>query len=197
MRKALTILFLATAFSFACKSGGVSLVPPLTASDETPEAGKIVAEANQELTQIKVLYQQNESKREELRAAMEKNDAVSVKRIANEVVDLINSGTSHGQTAIDKIQTAREMRINDDYADYLRLKQESLRLELEAFENYRQAARTLRDNYDPKNTAQRDKVKAEFTKFTDNYRTTMEKARSRSREANEVAKAALNQQASK
>ncbi|MBL8180694.1 MAG: hypothetical protein JNL64_03675 [Blastocatellia bacterium] len=193
----LTVLLMAMALMFACKSGGVSLVPQITATDETVEAGKIVAEANQELTQIKVLYQQNESKREELRAAMEKDDTASVKRIANEVVDLINSGTLHGQTAIDKIQTAREMLVNADYAEYLRLKQESLRLQLEAFENYRQAARTLRDNYDPKNTAQRDKVKSEFTKFTDNYRTTMEKARSRSREANEVAKAALNQQASK
>lgn len=196
MKMRLTVLLMAMALMFACKSGGVSLVPQITATDETVEAGKIVAEANQELTQIKVLYQQNESKREELRAAMEKDDTASVKRIANEVVDLINSGTLHGQTAIDKIQTAREMRVNADYAEYLRLKQESLRLQLEAFENYRQAARTLRDNYDPKNTAQRDKVKAEFTKFTDNYRTTMEKARSRSREANEVAKAALNQQAS-
>lgn len=196
MKMRLTFLVFAMALSLACKSGGVSLVPQIIDSDETAEAGKIVAEANQELTQIKVLYQQNESKREELRAAMEKNDAASVKRIANEVVDLINSGTSHGQTAIDKIQSAREMRINDDYAEYLRLKQESLRLEMDAFENYRQAARTLRDNYDPKNTAQRDKVKQEFTKFTDNYRTTMEKARSRSREANEVAKAALNKQTS-
>jgi len=194
MKTRLTFLVLAMALSVACKSGGVSLVPQIMESDETFDAGKIVAEANQELTQIKVLYQQNESKREELRAAMEKNDAVAVKRIANEVVDLINSGTSHGQTAIDKIQSAREMRINDDYAEYLRLKQESLRLEMDAFENYRQAARTLRDNYDPKNTAQRDKVKQEFTKFTDNYRTTMEKARSRSREANEVAKSALNRQ---
>ncbi|HMT06414.1 MAG TPA: hypothetical protein PKA82_00315 [Pyrinomonadaceae bacterium] len=192
-RLAIFTILVVTLFA-SCKSGGVSLVPQITSSDETAEAGKIVAEANQELTEIKVLYQQNESKREELRNAMEKDDAAAVKRIANEVVDLINSGTAHGQTAIDKIQTAREMQINDDYAEYLRLKQESLRLELEAFENYRQAARTLRDNYDPKNTAQRNKVKQEFTKLTDNYRMTMEKARSRSREANEVAKAALNKQ---
>ena len=44
---------------------------------------------------------------------------------------------------IDKIEKAQEMQINDDYREYLRLKEESLKSELEAFDNYRLAARTL------------------------------------------------------
>ena len=62
---------------------------------------------------------------------------------------------------------------------------------MNAFEEYRQAARTLRDNYDPKNAAMRDKVKTEFKTRNDNYREKMEKARDKSNQANELAKTAM------
>ena len=88
------------------------------------------------------------------------------------------------------------MQINDDYREYLRLKEESLKREQEAFENYRQAARTLRDNYDPKNAAMRDKVKEDFKNRVENYRELMEQARDYSNRANEIAKQALQQQQS-
>ena len=62
---------------------------------------------------------------------------------------------------------------------------------MEAFEQYRQAARTLRDNYDPKNTQQRDKVKADFDQRSENYQKLMEKARDYSNQANELYKDTL------
>ena len=86
------------------------------------------------------------------------------------------------------------MNINDDYKEYLRLKEESLKRQMEAFENYRQAARSLRDNYDPKNTQQRDKVKDEFKTRSENYRQMMEKARDFSSNANELAKSVLQRE---
>lgn len=176
----------------ACKRSGVGPVDVFGPSDETAEAGKVVYDANQDLTKIKVLYEQNEGKREELKAAMEKNDVVQTKKIADEVVTLINNGDAFGRSAIDKLQKAQEMEVNSEYREYLRLKEESLKLELDAFENYRQAARSLRDNFDPKNDALREKVKTEFKSRNENYRTTMEKARAKSKEANEVAKTALS-----
>jgi hypothetical protein len=86
------------------------------------------------------------------------------------------------------------MQVNDGYREYLRLKEESLKRELEAFENYRQAARTLRDNYDPKNAAMREKVKEDFKARVENYRKLMEDARDYSNRANELAKEALRRQ---
>lgn len=187
-----TLLLSATCFlSATCKSSGVGPIDILGSTDDTAEAAKIVAEANQDLIKIKVLYEQNEGKREELKAALEKNDIVVAKKIADDVVYLINDGAAFGNTAVEKLQKAQEMQINDDYREYLRLKEESLKLELEAFENYRMAARTLRDNYDPKNVAMRDKVKLEFKTRSDNYRTIMEKARDYSKRANELAKEAV------
>ena len=178
----------------ACKSSGRTESPSIFSSDETAEAAKVVASANDDLTKIKVLYKDNENKREDLKKAMEADNAEQVKKIADEVVYLINDGFDNAKSAIDKIEQAQEMQVNDDYREYLRLKEESLKHELDAFENYRQAARTLRDNYDPKNAAMRDKVKEDFKNRVENYRKLMEEARDYSHRANEIAKDALQRQ---
>ena len=177
-----------------CKSSGRTESPSIFSSDETAEAAQVVASANDDLTKIKVLYKDNENKREDLKKAMEADNAEQVKKIADEVVYLINDGFDNAKSAIDKIEKAQEMQVNDDYREYLRLKEESLKRELEAFENYRQAARTLRDNYDPKNGAMRDKVKEDFKNRVENYRKLMEEARDFSNQANELAKDALRKQ---
>lgn len=195
VKAASILLSLAIAFiGVSCKRSSTGSLDILGPSDETEEAGKIVFEANQDLTKIKVLYEKNEGKREELKNAMEKNDAVAAKKLADEVVNLINEGTDFGKTALEKLQKAQEMQINSDYREYLRLKEEAIKLQLEAFENYRQAARSLRDNYDPKNAALREKVKLEFKTRNDNYREKMEQARDKSNQANELAKAAMKKQ---
>ena len=196
MTRALAKLSLVSLLAMAaCRSSGRTDAPTsIFSSDETAEAGKIVASANDDLTKIKVLYKDNEDKREDLKKAMESDNAEQVKKIADQVVYLINDGFDNAQNAIDKIEKAQEMQVNDDYREYLRLKEESLKRELEAFENYRQAARTLRDNYDPKNAAQRDKVKEDFKNRVENYRKLMEQARDYSNQANELAKTALRKQ---
>ena len=189
---AVMAIVLILAFSSCRRSGGgISILNPL---DETAEAALIVDDANKDLTKIKVLYQQNEGKREDLKAAMEKNDAETAKKIADEVLYLINDGTAYGKSAVEKIQKAQEMQINDDYREYLRLKEEALKRQLEAFENYRQAARILRDSYDPKDAKMREKVKEEFKTRSDNYRKLMEDARDYSSRANELAKEAVKRQ---
>lgn len=176
-----------------CRSsgGGIEILGPV---DETAEAGKIVQEANAELKKIKVLYEANEGKRQELKNALEANKTDEVKKITGEVVQLINEGFDSGKSAVDKIQQAEDMKINDDYKEYLRLKESALMKQMEAFEQYRQAARTLRDNYDPKNVSLRDKVKADFETRSENYQKIMEKARDYSNQANELYKETLKKQ---
>lgn len=165
--------------------------------DETEEAAKLVSEANQELTKIKKLYSENEGddeqlgKRQQLKKALEANDAEQVKKIADDVVYLINDGMDYAKSAIEKLQKAQDLNINPDYKEYLRLKEMALTKQVEAFEQYRQAARALRDNYDPKNDQLRAKVKQEFDQRSDNYRALMEKARDYSSQANEIARDAI------
>ncbi len=187
---AIAFLLLASCRSSG-SSGGLDILGP---ADETAEAGKIVAEANVELKKIKVLYEENENKRQDLKKALESNNTTEVKKISDTVVQIINEGFDYGKSAVEKIQKAQEMNINDDYAEYLRLKEEALKKQMEAFEQYRQAARTLRDNYDPKNTQQREKVKADFETRSENYQKIMEKARDHSNQANELYKETLKKQ---
>ena len=169
--------------------------------DETAEAGKLVQEANKDLREIKKLYEENEGddekpgKREQLKKALEANDEAQVKKIADEVNFIIVDGMNYAKSAIEKIQQAEEMNINLDYAEYLRLKEMALKKQVDAFEQYRQASRSLRDNYDPQNDAIRAKVKVEFDDRTDKYRKLMEEARDHSSQANELAKDAIRKQA--
>lgn len=183
-----------SAVTGGCRSSRTGEFEILGPTDETAEAGKMIQEANQDLQKIKVLYKQNEGKREEIKKALESNDAAEVKRITDEVVYIFNDGFDSGRAAVDKIERAQDMSINDDYKEYLRLKEEALKKQMEAFEEYRQAARTLRDNYDPKNVGNREKVKADFTTRSENYRKLMEKARDLSNQANDLAKDALRKQ---
>lgn len=189
------VALLAISFAASCKrtgtSSGIDILGP---ADDTAEAAKVVESANEDLQKIKVLYKNNENKREDLKKALEANDADKVRKISDDVVYLINDGSDNGKSAVDKIEKAQEMQINDDYREYLRLKEESLKKEMDAFEEYRQAARVLRDSYDPKNTAVRDRVKDEFKNRSENYRSIMESARDYSNQANELAKEALKKQ---
>ena len=187
----------ATLMVFATMLSGCGLFSP---KDETAEAATLVQEANQELQKIKELYDENEGdgekpgKRAQLKQALEANDAAQVRQISDDVVYIIGDGMGYAKSAIEKIQQAQDMNINDDYKEYLRLKEMALSKQVEAFENYRQAARSLRDNYDPKNEALRGKVKIEFNDRSEKYRELMEKARDYSSQANELRKDAIRRQ---
>ena len=129
-----------------------------------------------------------------MKNSLESNNTEEVKKISGDVVQLINEGFDSGKSAVEKIQQAGDMKINDDYKEYLRLKESALLEQMKAFEEYRQAARSLRQNYDPKNMALRDKVKADFTSRSENYQKIMEKARDYSKHANELYKETLKKQ---
>lgn len=183
-------LFAALAF-FGCSSSGSGLLGP---PDETQKAVELVAEANSELRKIRVLYKNNEGKREELKTALGSDSLAEVEKITNDIVQIINEGTDLGTSAVDKLVDAQNLNIGTEFKEYLRLKEESIRKQLEAFENYRQAARSLRDNYDPKNPLQKTKVENIFNERSEAYRKIMEDARDYSSQANELYKETLQKQ---
>lgn len=187
-------ILLAAIMASACGDSGGGILGPV---DETDKAAALVEDANRDLLKIRTSYKANENKRQEIKAALETDNQAEVKRIAQDVVELINNGTNDGNSALDKIRDALDMQINNDFKDYLRLKEEALIKQLEAFEQYRQAARTLRDNYDPKNDQNRGKVKQDFEQRSERYRELMEKARDNSSEANELYKETVRRKAGK
>mgnify|MGYP001343538798 CR=1 FL=1 len=183
------LMLLISAFFVSCKSS--SSIDVLGPADETAEAANIVFEANKELKSIKALYEKHEGKREELGQAMKAQDADAVRKISDDLVYIINDGVKFGTNALEKIDQARRMNINSDYEEYLNLKSDALKKQLEAFEQYRQAAIKLRNNYDPKNDQIRETVTQDFKDRSEKFRELMEKARDYSSQANEVAKEAL------
>ncbi len=172
----------------SCSKGNSESSDLLSFSDETTAAAQLVAEANEDLNKIKVKYKENEVKRDDLKEAMKSNDSEKVKKVADDLVYLINDGMALGEDAIGKISKAQEMSINPDFKEYLNLKELSLQKQMEAFENYRQAARFLRDGYNPKDEKQRETVKAEFAKRDDNFHKIMDEAKDYSKKANDLAK---------
>jgi len=175
------LIFLAVVIS--CKSA--SDYSPFS-TDETQKAGEMVTAANKDLQEIKVLYEQNESMRRELKQALETNNAEQVQDISERVIKLIADGTVIAKRAINTIGDALDMNINDKYREYLELKKKSLERQLEAFQNYSVAAESLKKNYDPRDEEKRNAVKNEFKDLTEKYTADMERARSLSYQANEL-----------
>lgn len=156
-------------------------------SDETAEAANIVKEANAKLIEIKKRFKENEPRLRELQTAMKEKKADKVREISDQLATEINLGTEQGNEAINKIRVAKDMNINSDYKDYLSLKLDSLNKYIEAFEQRRQAALLLYNNYDPKDTAKREKTVIEFKQKEEKFMEIMEEARKSSESANMLA----------
>lgn len=186
------ICLLSTAFlSSACTTNSYE---ELIFDDDVTEAANLVAEANEYLNKIKIIYNQNKAKKEELKEAIKGRNKEDVQNIANELVISIDEGMSYGNKAIEKIRDAQGKKINDDFKAYLNLKQVSLQQQMDAFENYRKAAFYLLNNYDPTDDNQRKKVETKFTELDADFQKNMDSARELSKEANDLAKKSAKKQ---
>ena len=179
------------AVSLKKKSGRTDAPTSIFSSDETADAAKIVASANEDLTKIKVLYKDNEDKREDLKKAMETDNAEQVKKIADQVVYLINDGFDSAQSAIDKIEKAQEMQVNDDYPRSLAAYQLTDVLLVNPIRDGMNLVAKEGPLLSERGCAL---VKEDFKTRVENYRKLMEQARDYSNQANELAKDALRKQ---
>ena len=193
-RQILPLLFALVLLAAACSSSGddSSGISDIFTLDQTPEAGARVVEANQKLQQIKRLFSENAGRLEELKTSMNNKDEAKVKEISNELVYQINNGSKLGEEAIALLEEAESMNVNEDYKRYLNLKLSALRKYIEAFEERRTLAKLLRDEYDPKDAAQRDRVVTEFRAREEKFKDILEEGRKLSEEANRLAKESLS-----
>ena len=162
-------------------------------TDQTQEAAAIIADANEDLKKIRKMYKENQSKIDELKTAMQDKKIDEVKKIADELVYIINDGFVLGESAVAKIEKAEAMNTNEKYKEYLQLKKGSLKKQLDAFEFRRQAAQILRDAFGNKDKLQIEKAKAEFIEKEENFQKYREIAREMSGQANQLAKETLQQ----
>ncbi|HLM03104.1 MAG TPA: hypothetical protein VK400_18780, partial [Pyrinomonadaceae bacterium] len=163
-------------------------------TDETAEAAAVVQDANEDLKKIRKMYKENQSRIDELKTATQDKKIDEAKKIADELVYIINDGFVLGESAVAKIEKAEAMNTNEKYREYLQLKKGSLKKQLDAFEFRRQAAQLLRDAFGNKDKLEIERAKAEFREKEENFQKYMEIAREMSGEANQLAKEALQRQ---
>ncbi|MEZ5307262.1 MAG: hypothetical protein R2684_08975 [Pyrinomonadaceae bacterium] len=164
-----------------------------SSTSDRDEAVKLVEDANSELKRIRILYRENNSKVDELKKALAANDIAKVKRLADDLLVVIVDGYAFAETAREKLDDAQRLDINDDFKEYLRLKQESLRLQGKAFEYRKESAKLFRDRFGTDDKVTMSDAAKTFKDNEDNFEKSMAEAMKVSEEADKLYKTANEQ----
>jgi hypothetical protein len=169
--KNLAIIFLFLLF-FALGCGGSGDgdgFDPLGLNDETAKATELVNKANEDLREIRKIQRANVGKLEQLQQAMSDRDTPQVRKILDDLIDAIGDGLALGETAIARIDDATEKKTNETYNEYLRLKEQALRKQIDAFKFRLDVAKTLREKFGTEDQAEIEKAKADFQRQEENF----------------------------
>lgn len=152
------------------------------------EANKLVQDANSELKTIDQIAEDNDEKVSALDKADKAGNATEVKRLLDDLMKAIDEGLKHGEVAADKLDKASKLNVDDKYKEYLSLKSQSLRKQIEAFKERKEAARIMRDNYDNTDKTAMQNAKDDFKKKNANFKKLLGEAKDLSRKADDVAR---------
>lgn len=193
-RRLSALLILCAIGVFSCQKKtetGADDAGLLDFSSDSEKAVQLISDANDELRRIKILYAENETKIDELKAALSKKDIEKVKEISNTLVFVLNDGFAFAATAREKIGQAQELNIDPTFKDYLSLKEQSIEKQIEAFKHRHEAARLLRDSFGASEKPEIEKAKETFKAKEELFQKTMSEAREISKRGDELAKEAL------
>jgi len=182
---ALIMCFTATACNTG-RSGSNGL--GIFESDETGEAIELIKDANLNLKRIRVLYRDNRSKVKELETALSSQDIKKVKQLTDDFSLIINDGYVLAESAKEKIEKAQDLNINEDWKEYLRLKEASLEMQIKAFDFRRDSAKLFRDKFGGEDKAQMSKAAQAFKDNEKNFAKSIADSNKLSKEADELAK---------
>lgn len=189
-----TILFLGLALT-ACKkddSSSSSSGFDILNSDDTKEVIELIGKANEDLNKVKAIYKTNQNRvDEELLPAMSGRDFAKAKEIANDLVLQINDGLSSADDAVKKIEQAEDMNINETYKEYLGLKKEALKKQIQAFQLRHKVAKLIRDSMGGNDPVQINQAKSEFMENEKKFQALMDEGKVLSEKANQIYKDSL------
>ncbi|MBD0369396.1 MAG: hypothetical protein ICV60_00975 [Pyrinomonadaceae bacterium] len=113
----------------------------------TEEANKLVNQAKDDLEEIDKIDDEASKKQSDLNKAMNDKNVDETKRILGELVKDIDRGLEKGKDAADKVEQASKLDVDATYKEYLSVKAQAFRKEIEAWTAMREAAVIARDNY--------------------------------------------------
>ncbi len=151
------------------------------------EANKLVDSAKSDLDEINKISDDADEKQSQLNKADAAKNVDDVKRILGELIDDIDKGTKLGESAADKVERASKLDVDATYKEYLSLKAQAFRKEIDAFKALKEAAVIARDNY----TAQglpADK-KTDYTNKVNEYKRLKGEAKDLHKKASDIARA--------
>ncbi|MDQ4122786.1 MAG: hypothetical protein M3209_15215, partial [Acidobacteriota bacterium] len=167
-----TILILA-AFALACggsdsggESGGGGI---FSFGDETGEANQLAIKANENLSKIGKIHKANARKLDDLQSAMRERDTVRTQQILEEIIKAIEEGLSLGEVAYTRVNEAAGKKTDEIFSEYLRLKKEALRKQIDAYEFRLKVAKDLRDKFGSNKPEEIERAKADFAVNQENF----------------------------
>ena len=165
-----TILILA-AFALACGGsdsgdGGDSI---FSFGNETAEANQLAVKANENLLKIGKIHKANAKKLDDLQDAIRERDTVRTQQILSELIAAMEDGLSLGELAYTNVNEAAGKKTDEIFSEYLRLKKEALRKQIDAYEFRLKVARELRSKFGTDNQEEIERAKADFALSQENF----------------------------
>ena len=185
-----TILILA-AFALACggsDSGDSSGGGIFSFGDETGEANQLAGKANENLIKIGKIHKANAKKLDDLQDAMRERDTARTQQILEELITAIEEGLSLGELAYTRVSEAAGKKTNEIFSEYLRLKKEALRKQIDAYEFRLKVARDLRDKFGSNKPEEIERAKSDFAVNQENFQKLWDAAEDLNERANRLAR---------
>jgi hypothetical protein len=191
MKNAVYVLLILAVFVLGCNrsdsdSGGIWGALGLT--DETDQAAELVGKANDDLREIRKIQKSNIGKLDDLKEAMSGRDTPAAQKILAELITAIGDGIALGETANAKISEATEKKTNDKFNEYLRLKEQALQKQIEAFKFRLQVAKDLRQKFGTTSAEESEKAKADFVRQEESFNKLWDAAEDLNDRANRLAR---------
>ncbi|HEX8194614.1 MAG TPA: hypothetical protein VF571_00260 [Pyrinomonadaceae bacterium] len=185
-----TILILA-AFALACggsDSGDSSSGGIFSFGDETGEANQLAGKANENLIKIGKIHKANAKKLDDLQDAMRERDTARTQQILEELINAIEEGLSLGELAYTRVSEAAGKKTNEIFSEYLRLKKEALRKQIDAYEFRLKVAKDLRDKFGSNKPEEIERAKSDFAVNQENFQKLWDAAEDLNERANRLAR---------
>src|SRR4051812_30516406 len=152
------------------------------------DANKLIDSANQDLTEVEKIADQNRDKESQISKQLNNDDIDGAKQTINDAVKAIDSGVDRGKSAADKFDKASKLDLDPKVKEYLALKAQSVRKSVDAFEELRKGLLAVHDNVGSKDKAAVTKAQKDVQESSQNYDKLIAEAQKLEKKADDIAR---------